>query len=94
MMALAKESIFSREELIKGSLSGQKNTEVLDHEKTSYFKPLVRSRISDKYHLLSLQKLTVPGTTHRYKEKTMPDNIIIIIYPQLILIFLHTIIIV
>ena len=72
MKALAKKSIFGREELIKGSLSGRKNTEVLDYKKMSYFKPLVRPRISDKYHLLSLeqlQKLIVPGTTHTGAKK-------------------------
>ena len=43
--ALARESIFGREEMAKKSLSGRKNTDILDKEKVDYIKTLVRSRV-------------------------------------------------
>ena len=43
--ALAREAIFGREEMVKKSLSGRKNTEILDKEKLNNIKTLVRSRV-------------------------------------------------
>ena len=43
--ALARDAIFGRSELAKASLSGRKNTQVLDNEKLDYIKLLVRSRV-------------------------------------------------
>ena len=43
--ALAREAIFGKEELAKNSLSGRKNTGILNKEKLSYIKTLVKSRV-------------------------------------------------
>ena len=46
--ALAREAIFGREELIKKSLTGRKDTEQLDRQKVNYIKTLVQSRVPNK----------------------------------------------
>ena len=43
-VSLAKDAIFGKEEMSRKSLSGRKNTGVLDPEKLSYIKTLVHSR--------------------------------------------------
>ena len=43
--ALAREAIFGKEELAKNSLSGRNNTGILDKEKLTYIKTLVKSRV-------------------------------------------------
>ena len=43
--ALAREAIFGKEELAKKSLSGRRNTGILDKEKLGYIKTLVKSRV-------------------------------------------------
>lgn len=45
--ALAREAIFGRDDLAQKSLSGRKNTGILDEEKLSYIKTLVRSRVPE-----------------------------------------------
>ena len=42
--ALARDAIFGRDELIKCSLSGRKNTESLDKKKLDYIKTVVHSQ--------------------------------------------------
>jgi len=49
--ALAREAIFGREELAQKSLSGRKNTGILDKEKLEYIKTLVHSRVPEKSKL-------------------------------------------
>ena len=46
--ALAREAIFGREELAHKSLSGRRNTSVLEQDKLDYIKTLVRSRVPNK----------------------------------------------
>ena len=46
--ALAREAIFGRDDMAKRSLSGRKNTVVLDQKKTDYIKTLVRSHVPNK----------------------------------------------
>ncbi|SMN12492.1 hypothetical protein SPBRAN_1147 [uncultured Candidatus Thioglobus sp.] len=46
--ALARESIFGRDELAKKSLTGRKDTEQLDRQKVNYIKTLVQSRVPNK----------------------------------------------
>ena len=45
---LARECIFGRDEMAKKSLSGRKNTDILDKAKVDYIKALVRSRVPEK----------------------------------------------
>ena len=47
-ISLAKNAIFSREQLCKCSLSGRKNTAALNPQKLDYIMTLVRSRICNK----------------------------------------------
>ena len=47
-VALAREAIFGRKEMARSSLSGRKNTALLDSQKLDYIKTLVRSRVSEK----------------------------------------------
>ena len=44
-LSLAREAIFGKEEMIKCSLSGRKNTTSLDEKKLDYIKTVVRSRV-------------------------------------------------
>ena len=46
--ALARDAIFGRDEMLKCSLSGRKQTKSLDQEKMNYIKTLVRTRVPDK----------------------------------------------
>ena len=46
--ALARQAIFGKEALSKKSLSGRKNTEVLEKKKLDYIKGIVRSRVPEK----------------------------------------------
>ena len=47
-IALAKDAIFGKEELIKCSLSGRKHTGTLNQEKLEYIKMAVHSRVPNK----------------------------------------------
>ena len=47
-IALAKDAIFGKEELIKCSLSGRKHTGTLDQEKLEYIKMVVHSQVPNK----------------------------------------------
>ena len=44
-LSLAREAIFGKEEMIKCSLSGRKNTTTVDEKKLDYIKTVVRSRV-------------------------------------------------
>ena len=43
-IALARDAVFGREELIKNSLSGRKNTGSLDRKKLDYIKTVLHTR--------------------------------------------------
>lgn len=47
-ISLARDAIFGKDELIRCSLSGRKNTGILDKEKLDYIKTAIRSRIPNK----------------------------------------------
>ena len=47
-IALAKDAIFGKEQLMKSSLSGRKHTDTLDQEKLEYIKMAVHSRVPNK----------------------------------------------
>ena len=43
--SLARDAIFGKEKMVKNSLSGRRNTGILNKEKLNYIKTLVKSRV-------------------------------------------------
>ena len=47
-IALARDAIFRKDQIVKCSLSGRKQTGMLDQEKLNYIKMAVHSRVPNK----------------------------------------------
>ena len=74
-LSLAREAIFGKEQMIKCSLSGRKNTTSLDEKKLDYIKTVVRSRVPNMTQnefdcIWGLCKSTISKSCQSLRNKT------------------------
>ena len=74
-LSLAREAIFGKEQMIKCSLSGRKNTTCLDEKKLNYIKTVVRSRVPNMTQnefdcIWGLCKSTISKSCQSLRNKT------------------------